>query len=604
MAGRERTLRRRPAGVRSVSRLSVRLLGERRAARSLFATLHAVREPDGRAGQGGVTTTTTSGSCASAWEAPRRRDRRSVAPFAKGGPYSPLLLQTSHLVVNWGMAQRDAQGFRRDRGQSAVESAQPSIELLLPPGPDLAAPNESGLSLRVLPAGCIFARQGSRGVRRGDDRDGAARAAGDREQSSRSVPRMRCSWPIELAQSSTRSASSSAPPSPTSRPPTRPALAALARRAWSLKRTLDTRTETSHAFILPALLQVAGRHARRPRRRLGRARPHGRGRARRDPGRDRRALLRSVRHRRGGPPRHHRGLRRAARPARRRGRRGRLPDADDRGRGRGRRPAADTATLAAELVSWAVGVAFGRFDVRLATGERALPAEPEPFDPLPVCSPGMLTGADGLPLRRAARRLPARLPAGRHPRRRPGPPARPHRRRPRRLRRRLRRLGRRASGRRRRACSTRRATTCAPGCARAFFEHHLKRHSKSRRKAPILWQLATPSASYSRLALRPPPHAATASSASHNDVVAPKLALEERKLSSRSTQECRPEPDRRASGRRSPRQEAVRRRAPRLPRRGPPGRPALEARPRRRHRPRRWPRSGASSRSTRPGRRS
>ena len=38
------------------------------------------------------------------------------------------------------------------------------------------------------------------------------------------------------------------------------------------------------------------------------------------------------------------------------------------------------------------------FDVRLATGERELPGEPEPFDPLPVCSPGMLVGDDGLPV--------------------------------------------------------------------------------------------------------------------------------------------------------------------------------------------------------------
>src|SRR5690606_7479663 len=30
-----------------------------------------------------------------------------------------------------------------------------------------------------------------------------------------------------------------------------------------------------------------------------------------------------------------------------------------------------------------------------------------------------------------------------------------------------------------------------------FFDDHIKRYSKSRRKAPIYWQLATPSASYS-----------------------------------------------------------------------------------------------------------
>ena len=41
------------------------------------------------------------------------------------------------------------------------------------------------------------------------------------------------------------------------------------------------------------------------------------------------------------------------------------------------------------LNSWLVGVAFGRFDPRLATGERSIPPEPEPFDPLPSRSPGM-----------------------------------------------------------------------------------------------------------------------------------------------------------------------------------------------------------------------
>ena len=53
--------------------------------------------------------------------------------------------------------------------------------------------------------------------------------------------------------------------------------------------------------------------------------------------------------------------------------------------------------LAAEMMSWAVGVAYGRFDVRLATGEHALPPEPDPFAPLPVCPPGMLLRANGLP---------------------------------------------------------------------------------------------------------------------------------------------------------------------------------------------------------------
>ena len=40
------------------------------------------------------------------------------------------------------------------------------------------------------------------------------------------------------------------------------------------------------------------------------------------------------------------------------------------------------------LLSWAVGVALGRFDIRLATSERYAPPTPEPFDPLPRAKPG------------------------------------------------------------------------------------------------------------------------------------------------------------------------------------------------------------------------
>jgi hypothetical protein len=49
-------------------------------------------------------------------------------------------------------------------------------------------------------------------------------------------------------------------------------------------------------------------------------------------------------------------------------------------------------------ISYAVGVVFGRWDIRYATGERSAPELPDPFAPLPVCPPGMLQGDDGLPL--------------------------------------------------------------------------------------------------------------------------------------------------------------------------------------------------------------
>lgn len=65
--------------------------------------------------------------------------------------------------------------------------------------------------------------------------------------------------------------------------------------------------------------------------------------------------------------------------------------------------------------------------------------------------------------------------------------------------------------------------------AQSYFTWHLDRHSKSRRKAPIYWQLATPSASYSVWLYI---HAFTKDTLFRvqNDYAAPKLAHEERRL--------------------------------------------------------------------------
>lgn len=124
------------------------------------------------------------------------------------------------------------------------------------------------------------------------------------------------------------------------------------------------------------------------------------------------------------------------------------------------------------FLSWSVGVAFGRFDFRLATGERSIPAEPEPFDRLPDKSPGMLRNGDApfMPCRGVLvddfghkDDLVARVCSVYE---RVGQPL-PE---PAVLRRSL---------------------------MRDFFSAHLKMYTKSRRKAPIYWQLATPTASYS-----------------------------------------------------------------------------------------------------------
>jgi hypothetical protein len=317
-------------------------------------------------------------------------------------------------------------------------------------------------------------------------------------------------------------------PVPDLAPADEAALASLARRAWSLKRSLDTRTETSHAFVLPALLQVSGDTLA--------ARAAGWGARVRETedelatiqveidercfalygisDEDRRSITEGF----GGS---------AAGSEEEAGEGAGAEDEDE-----AEADTADTAALAAELVSWAAGVAFGRFDVRLATGARELPSEPEPFDPLPVCSPGMLTGADGLPVDAPPAGYPLAFPADGVLVDDPG-----HRLD---LTAAVRAVFETVFGAQADAAWQEAGDLLDPKghevaawLRSGFFEHHLRRHSKSRRKAPIVWQLGSGRSgifAYAHRLTRDSPFAIA------NEVAAPRLATEERKLASLRTQ--------------------------------------------------------------------
>lgn len=156
---------------------------------------------------------------------------------------------------------------------------------------------------------------------------------------------------------------------------------------------------------------------------------------------------------------------------------------------------ADTIDQSDGLLSWATGVAFGRFDWRLASGERDAPPEPAPFDPLPAKSPGMLPdGAEpfhahsgilvddqGHPndLARLIEEVLVRVDA----------PV---------------------------SADVRR------WLQRDLFPLHLKQYNKSRRKATIYWPLSTNSGSYTLWVYYPDLTSQTLYSAV-NDFVEPKL---------------------------------------------------------------------------------
>jgi hypothetical protein len=181
-------------------------------------------------------------------------------------------------------------------------------------------------------------------------------------------------------------------------------LGELALSAVNLKRLPDAGNETSHAFHVPALLQVPGgtlaerfavwqaqvaeieQQLAESQREIDNIAFHLYG----IEGEDRRVIEESL-----SEPRSERDAEEQD------------PDsADDEIEAQ---PAADPRQLVADLLSYAVGCVFGRWDIRFATGERRPPDLPDPFAPLPVCSPGMLTGDDGLPLRDAPPNYPLRL---------------------------------------------------------------------------------------------------------------------------------------------------------------------------------------------------
>lgn len=150
----------------------------------------------------------------------------------------------------------------------------------------------------------------------------------------------------------------------------------------------------------------------------------------------------------------------------------------------------------------AVGWLFGRWDIRFATGERPAPELPDPFEPLPVCPPGMLQGEDGLPLPpEAGRRLQAE---GRYPLDVAwggilvDDPEHPLD-----LERRVHTAlailwGDRADALVHESCALLGVATLREWFRRpaGFFADHLKRYSKSRRQAPIYWPISTASGSY------------------------------------------------------------------------------------------------------------
>lgn len=410
-----------------------------------------------------------------AWEVPPNK-RSDWMLLAKGGA-STAFYSDIHLVVRWHNQGHEIKAhisaYRNSRGWGEQWSAALNgYENYGRPGLTWTLRTQAGFALRALPGGCIFADKGPGIFVPQDSSDSLldVLAMGNSRVFASLVA-------LQMAFGSYEVGVIQRTPMPEASSATH-ALGILARRAWSIMRSLDSSNETSHAFCLPASLrsdvdcpllcvELASLRAEVDRISL---------------------LLYGIEAVPGVVATASTGQHETS-----------SSDADDEDD--------EVESVSGEtdntvsLQSWLVGVAFGRFDPRLATGERAIPPEPEPFDPLPSRSPGM-------------------YPEGEEPADRPDILVDDE--------------GHADDLAARAAAVAERVKVEVPEnlrgwLAKEFFPLHIKMYSKSRRKAPIYWQLGTPSASYS-VWLYLHGFGKDTLFRVQNDYATPKLAHEERRL--------------------------------------------------------------------------
>jgi hypothetical protein len=484
--------------------------------RSLFVQFPPF-ERDGRTVRQGVATSDNFRFCRSWWELPVRAEDGGWPAFVLGGGVSPFYYRLD-LRLNWRSNGREVKAYAETTpGTSHWSRRIPNVEFYGRSGFTWGS-RTAKFQPSCVPANAVFSVSRYQAFIDGAKNDEALLAHIGLLNASvvTTMIRMTCEG-FERPKFVVGGVQTL--PVPNLEPSDQAVFAHLARQGWSHQRSLDTVNEVSHAFVVPAVLRVSGRSF--GERSSGWAERVAEVQVKLDrvqaeindlsfdlygvSHEDRRAITDGFDANEQGD--------------------GGAGDADE-GDEDDFLVELDPEGLAAGLVSWAVGVAVGRFDVRLAAGVREWPEEPDPFDPLPVCSAAMLTGDDGLPRDTSPAGYPVDVSAVLVDD--PGHEWD--------LSTRVRAVFDVVFGedadrwwRDVGAVLDPRGGEVKNWLLKRFCDHHLKTHAKSRRKAPILWPLGTKSGSY-RVWLYA--HRVTRDSLFGvlSDVIEPKLTLEERRL--------------------------------------------------------------------------
>jgi hypothetical protein len=460
---------------------------------AMFDSLESF-ESSGRAARVGVATLDNFRFLRLFWEIPSRIREHNWLPYAKGGAYSPFYDDIS-LCVNWIDEGREVKKHVESKVGSASRKIQ-ATEFYFRPGLTWPSRTQSGFAPRALPSGCIF-----------DTKGNSAFVPGDSSEDILSFLALFLSRPfrqlvdLQMAFGSYEVGVIQRTPIPSMGPADRLILSTLAHRAWSLKYGVDTCSEASHAFVLPGMLQVTGDTLAK---RASACHEH---RLRVDS--DLKSILAQIDTYcfdiynftdvdRGLLPEELRDNSCVANESSQEDRPDDMVDVEDGNK------LADIISFTAELISWTIGVSLGRFDVRLATGAKSPPIQPGPFEQLPTTSHGTIQDPHVLPTEPAD--TPSIYPLrifwdgilvddsgfnGSQAHQEDIVS---------RVREVLELLWKdNAHEIEQEACDILGVADLREYFRKpsGFFQDHLKRYSKSRRKAPIYWQLATSSGSYS-----------------------------------------------------------------------------------------------------------
>jgi hypothetical protein len=415
------------------------------------------------------------------WETPIKKHNRWF-PFAKGGAFSPFYADV-YLAVNWEDDAKELEAAILRKYPYLGDTANWVLHRessYFHPGITWPRRTKSRFAPRVLPSNCVFSEKGPSAF---FENDSATELFCLLAILSTQAFRRFIEVQLSAADARAGGAANSyeigiirSTPIPDLPDDTKKVLSALAQDAWRTKRQCDLFNEASHAFLLPRslLARIFGFDEEVNVRKLAKIEkeldslvaaayclsP--------DEAADRAVISSAIQANATDSESD--------------------DDEDDEN-------SSGSESDHQGLLSWCVGVVAGHFDWRLATGERAAPPEPGPFEPLPAKSAGMLPDGmhsfhshagilvedQGHPhdLPRLIEEVLARVDA-------PVP------------------------------LDVRR------WLQRDFFAFHLQRYSKSRRKAPIYWPLSTTSGSYTLWVYHPSLTSQTLYTAI-NDLVEPKL---------------------------------------------------------------------------------